>query len=311
MELPKIVVIVGTNASGKSSLGVDLAELFSGEVISADSRQVYRGFDLCCGKISESEKRGIVHHLINIRDIGEPFSSYEFQNETYYLIPQIKNRGKLPIIVGGSVAYIMAVTEGFVFNGEVNHVIPSARNETKAEKKNMRVETIQSILETVLSYEELEYAKRNLSDWNNPRRLNRYLEKNMNGFSIIPQRSPKVNPLIIGITWPKEILYKRIDDRLALRIEQGMLDEVRTYLANGGNEQFIYDLGLEYRFILEYLNGKYNSFDEFRKNLSIAIKQFAKRQIKYLKPHKEIKWIDMCSDYFTEVTSLVSDFLSS
>ena len=305
MGLPKIVAVVGTNASGKSSLGVALAKKFHGEIISADSRQLYRGFDLCCGKITESETQGIPHHLLDIRTLGEPYSPYDFQRETYALIPRIIERGRLPFIVGGTGNYTAAVTRGYVFAEESGGAGPAGRTPTQ------ELPELQALLEAKLPPEELEYARGNRSDWQNRRRLARWLEKAERGESILPRREPKVEPLILGVTWPKEILDRRIEDRLNLRLEQGMLDEVRDYLAEGGSPEVLDRLGLEYRFILYYLQGRYGSLDEFRTALGTAIKQFAKRQITYFKKLEGVRWLDMGSDPLNEAASLISDFLKS
>ena len=115
--------------------------------------------------------------------------------------------------------------------------------------------------------------------------------------------------LQIGVTWPKELLYKRIDERLANRIDQGMIDEVAAYLKSGGNPNYLYSLGLEYKYITWYIDGKYTSIEEFSVEMSRAIKRFAKQQINWFKRNPSIHWVDMTQDYFSESCALIDEFL--
>ena len=300
-NLPKIIAIVGTNASGKSAIGIELAKIFNGEIISADSRQIYRGFDLCSGKITAEEKRSIPHHMLDIKDIGEPFSVFEFQRMAYSLIPQILSRGKTPFIVGGAGLYIRSVVEGFTLNERP----PDASLRGELEKLSV------DELKAMLPPEARAFLDSNPSDSRNIRRIIPLLEKIRRGESWRNENNARYNALQLGITWPKEVLHKRIDERLALRIEQGMIGEVEAYLDNGGRSEYLRDLGLEYRYILEYLTGEFQSQDEFKLKLAQAIKRFAKRQMTWFRPDDSIRWIDMSADYIGQARSLVSDFLDN
>ena len=115
-ERSKIVTLVGTNASGKSAVGIELAKTFQGEIISADSRQIYKGFDLCCGKVTQEEARVVPQHLLDVREVGEDFSVFDFQQLAYTAISQILQRGRLPFIVGGTGLYVSAVADGYVLS---------------------------------------------------------------------------------------------------------------------------------------------------------------------------------------------------
>lgn len=295
-----VIVISGTNASGKSSLGIELAQKYNGEIISADSRQVFNGFDLCCGKVTMEEKALVPHHMIDICDIQNTFSVSDYQKQVYELIPQIFERGKLPFIVGGTGLYIDSVIKGYIFEDET--IDYTYRKEL--EKKSI------DELHSMLSENANTFLSSNNSDYNNKRRLIRIIEKENKGYSILPKNNPNMfNTLQIGITWPKELLYKRIDDRLASRIDKGMIDEVANYLNNGGDTSFLYSLGLEYKYITWYLEGKYSSIDEFKIEMSQAIKRFAKQQINWFKRDSTIHWIDMTQDYFSESCNLINDFL--
>lgn len=295
-----IIVISGTNASGKSSLGIELAIKYRGEIISADSRQVFRNFDLCCGKVSIEEKKMVPHHMIDICDIGDPFSVADYKNLVNDLIPQIIERGNIPFIVGGTGLYIDAVIKGYEFSDEaIDSDYRSALNEKSIIE-----------LQAMLSPKAYKLLKKNNSDFNNKRRLIRIIEKEKCGNTILPNNNPVSNVLQLGITWPKEILYNRIDERLSMRIKEGMVEEVRDYLANGGSFDCLYNLGLEYRYIAWYIEGKYSSVDELSVALSQAIKKFAKQQMKWFKRNPDIHWIDMSKNYYSTCCSLINSFLA-
>ncbi len=299
MKHPKIITIVGTNASGKSSLGIELARNFNGEIISADSRQVYRGFDLCCGKITKEESKMVAHHLLNIKNIDEFFSVSDYQKMAYHSISDILDRGKIPFIVGGTGLYIDSIVKGYEF-----------REETIDTKLREKLEELSvDELQEMLTSESKAFLSTNESDFHNKRRLIRIIEKTAQGECLVSQNNPKYNVLQIGITWSKEILHQRIDERLESRIQQGMINEVKIYLDNGGKQDVLYNLGLEYRYIVDYLTGKYSSLDEFKIELSRAIKRFAKRQMTWFKRDKSINWINMDSDYLEQAYLLVSNFL--
>ncbi|MCL1969726.1 MAG: tRNA (adenosine(37)-N6)-dimethylallyltransferase MiaA [Bacteroidetes bacterium] len=299
-ELPKIIAVVGTNASGKSAIGIELAKTFNGEIISADSRQVYKGFDLCCGKVTPEEARIVPHHLLDIRDIGEDFSAFDFQQMTYSLISQILQRGKIPFIVGGTGEYVRSVVDGFTFSERP----PDLPLRGKLEK--LSVEELQAML----TPEAKAFFASRPSEFKNKRRLERAIEKAAHGEPLSYENVAKYKVLQLGVTWPKEILYKRIDERLESRISQGMIYEVKEYLDNGGNPEFLDDLGLEYRYILWHLTGKLQSIDDFKLKMARAIKRFAKKQMTWFKKDNTVLWIDMNSDYLAQAKALITEFLA-
>ena len=300
-NLSKIVVIVGTNASGKSSLAIDLAKKYGGEIVSADSRQVYRGFDLCSGKVTREEREQVPHHLLDVCDIEEPYSVADYQKAAYEVIDQILQRGHIPFLVGGTGLYISSVVRGYDFQEET--IDPAYRNEL--EKKSL--EELQDMLSEVAK----EVVGENNSDRNNKRRLIRLLEKTRNGEKLTAQNSPRYKTLQLGVTWEKSILHRRIDERLKQRVEQGMIEEVQSYLLAGNSPKYLYRLGLEYRYIADYLEGKYSSFEEFYNNLSQAIKRFAKRQMTWFRKDTTIQWINMEQEYFDQASKLLDSFLKN
>ena len=295
-----VIIISGTNASGKSSLGIELAKKYSGEIISADSRQIFKNFDLCCGKVTDEEKVLVPHHMIDICDIGDDFSVSDYQKKVYELIPQIIERQNLPFIVGGTGLYIDAIVKGYDFTKE------SIDSEYRKELETKSIKELQEML----SKNAVNLLKNNNSDFNNKRRLIRVIEKEKNGSSLFPNNKPLFDILQIGVTWLKEMLHKRIEERLADRLEKGMLDEVSNYLRDGGKPEYLYSLGLEYKYIAWFIEGKYSSIDEFSVEMSRAIKRFAKQQIKWFKRNSDIHWIDMTQNYFSEACNLIDEFLN-
>lgn len=300
-NLSKIIVIAGTNASGKSSLAIDLAKKYGGEIVSADSRQVYKGFDLCSGKVTKEEREQVPHNLLDVCDIEEPYSVADYQKAAYEVIDQILQRGHIPFLVGGTGLYISSVVRGYDFQEEM--IDTAYRNEL--EKKSLEE------LQDMLSEEAKEVVGENNSDRNNKRRLIRLLEKTRNGEKLTAQKSPRYKTLQLGVTWEKSILHRRIDERLKQRLDQGMIDEVQSYLVAGNSPKYLYRLGLEYRYIADYLEGKYSSFEEFYNNLSQAIKRFAKRQMTWFRKDTTIQWINMEQEYFDQASKLLDSCIKN
>ncbi len=298
-SLPKVIVIVGANASGKSAFGIELAKKYNGEIISADSRQIYNGFDLCCGKATREERNIVPHHLLDVCQIEETFSVSDYQKKVYSIVPQIIQRGHIPFIVGGTGLYISSIVDGYEFKEETYD--PDYHKELEAKS----LEELQSMLPD----QAFVHLRNNHSDLNNKRRIIRLLERIRNGEDLEPHNDPQFSTLQLGIRWEKEVLHQRIEERLALRLEQGMIDEVRSYLDTGGNPEHLYRLGLEYRYITWYLTGKYASFQEFYRELSHAIKQFAKRQLTWFKRDERIHWLNMQTNGALHADQLMEAFL--
>ena len=288
--MQKLIVILGTNASGKSELGVRLARQFGGEIISADSRQVYRGLDLGSGKISQADAAGIRHHLIDVVDPQETFSLAQFQTQAYSAIEEIAQRGKRPLLVGGTGLYISAIVEGY----ELVDVPP---NETlRAELETLSAEALAQRLKDA----DPEAARR--VDLSNPRRLIRALEIAAAGLphGEAQKRSPRFDCLQLGLTWPREVLAERIERRLESRLASGMIEEVVALKARGVTDDRLDWFGLEYRFIARFLRREIPSLEELRKQLGTAIRKFAKAQVTWFKRDKRILWLDPFGDYFQE-----------
>ena len=292
--LPKLIVIEGTNASGKSALGVALAKKYNGEIISADSRQVFRGLDLGSGKITSEEMDGVPHHLLDVRDPGEFFSMADFQALAYEAADGILARGRVPFLVGGTGLYVDAVADGYVLTGDKPD--PAYRAELES-------------FDTPRLYAMLLEKKPDVEvDSHNRHRLIRMLEKLSAGDSGLPSKASRFRLLKFGVTWPREVLRSRIDERLDRRLKDGMVEEVRGLLDRGVPEEALIKLGLEYKYLTWYLTGKMG-YEQMREALALAIKRFAKRQMTWFRRDPRIIWLDMSADPVAQASPLIESFL--
>lgn len=293
----KLIAIVGPNASGKSHIAVDLASALGGEIISADSRQVYRGMDLGSGKTPVSERKNVPHHLLDVVDAGQFFSMADFQKLAYEAADDILSRGKIPFLVGGTGLYVDSVTKGYL----LSDVEPDLKYRDELEK-----------LTTPELYDMLmEKVPDAVVDRFNRNRVMRMLEKLHDGDDIVPTASPRYDVLTIGIYREREELKRRIDERLTRREAEGMLEEVRGLREQGVSDEFLLKLGLEYRYITEYLTGVWCSEEEMLNELALAIKRFAKRQMTWFKRDQSIVWLNMNDKPFETALSLINHFLEA
>ena len=295
-QLPKLIVVEGTTASGKSDLGVELAKVFDAEIVSADSRQVFRGLDLGSGKITPEETQGVPHHLIDVCNPGDFFSMHDFQKLAYAAIDDIIARGKLPMLVGGTGLYIASVTDGYIMSDRM----PDLAYRDELEQ-----------LSTPQLYEMLlEKVPDTDVDPKNRNRVMRILEKIHDGDDHRPRKQPRYDCLKLGVAFERPILKERIDIRLKKRMELGMVDEVRRLLENGASVEFMLKLGLEYRCITQLLTGEFESEEAMCAELSLAIKRFAKRQMTWFRRDKEIHWLDMHGDFQAQAENLIRAFIT-
>jgi tRNA dimethylallyltransferase len=291
---PKIIVVLGQTSTGKSDIAVEIAKKFNGEVISADSRQVYKGMDLGSGKITKDEMQNIPHHLLDLADPKDIFDVTQFQKLGTKAIQDILSRGKTPVICGGTGFYI----DSLIYQTQFTSVKPNKELREKLEK---------------LSLEELQeiYRNKNIKkniDIQNPVRLIRAIEI-MDGLGYIPKtkNKEKYNVLFIGMTLPKEELDKRIHKRIIDRLEKGMLEEARTLLKNGVSHERLQSLGLEYRFMSKHILGEISK-DEMIDQLYRATVKFAKRQKTWFKRNKNIHWFNYFEDR-KKLFELIDGFL--
>lgn len=292
----KLVVIAGTNASGKSGLGIELAGKYDAEIVSADSRQVFTGLDLGSGKVTTEEMKGIPHYLIDVVNPNDFFSLSHYQKMAYEAIDDIHSRGKKAFVVGGTGLYVNSIVDGYNLNdAEPDFAI----------RKEVEEKTIDELIEIIKGTNPLALEK---LDLNNKRRLERAAEKVLTGKYNENPSTPKYDTLVIGVTWPREVLYERIRERLDRRLDQGMIEEVENLRKNGVSDDFLFRLGLEYRYILMYLRGEFKDFDAFYNKLFMEIRHLAKKQMTWFRKRSDIHWIDMTKDPFNEASLLIEEF---
>lgn len=278
VKKPKIVVILGPTATGKSDLGVRLAKQLNGEIVSADSRQVYKGLNLGAGKITKKEMKGVKHHLLDVVSPKDLFTVSKYQVLAYKAIGDILRRGKLPIIVGGTGFYIQSIVDGLV--------LPDVPVNEKLRKvlRTCSTKKLASILK------KLDSERYTTVDINNRVRLIRSIEI-AKTLGKVPAKilDPKYDCVQIGVDLPDTELYKRISKRLEKRFDEGMINEVQKLLKKGISHKRLQELGLEYRHISLFLQKKMTA-DVLVAGLAINIRQFAKRQRQWFARDVRIKW---------------------
>ena len=285
----KVVVVLGTTASGKTRMAIEIAKKYNGEIISADSRQVYKGMDIGTGKdldefkVQSEKLKVIPYHLIDVASPKKQFTVAQFQKKAYEAIDDILSRNKLPIICGGTGLYIDAITRGYKLQ-TINNQQSTIR--TKLNKKNIK--------QLLLLLRGIDLKTYRIIDKKNRRRIQRALEIYYEtGIPKSKQPAPVSPPyefLKIGITYPKEILAKRIEKRLDERLRQGMVDEVKKLHGRGVGWKRLDEFGLEYRWVSKYLR-KIISRQEMRNGLAFDIIHFAKRQMTWFKRDSKIYWV--------------------
>jgi len=275
----KIVVIVGPTSSGKSALAVELARKFNGEVVSADSRQVYRGLDIGTGKITKREMKAVPHHLLDTASPKKSFSANDFVKKGHVVIEDISKRGKLPIVAGGTGFYIDALVGRIA----LPNVPPDAKLRAKLEKKTAKQ------LFALLKKKDPRRAK--TIEPENKRRLIRALEiaHALGKVPMFDLRGRTYDIIWIGIAPPMKELERKISIRLRARIKQGMVAEARRLHAGGLSYRRMEELGLEYRSLARLLQGKVTR-KQMIEELNRAIRKYAIRQIRYWKRNKDIQW---------------------
>jgi len=273
------IVIVGPTSSGKSALAVALAKKFNGEVISADSRQVYKGLNIGTGKITEREMKGVPHHLLDVANPKKLFTAHDFVKIGRNKIKDIARRGKLPIIAGGTGFYIDALVGRIVLPD-----VPINRRLRKELEKKTAVE-----LFAMLKKKDSRRASE--VDPKNPHRLIRALEV-VQALGKVPRVQSKVlyDMLWLGIEAPRETLEKKIRARLRARVKQGMISETKKLRKAGLSLKRMEALGLEYRALSRHLQ-KETTRSQMIDELDYEISRFAKRQLTYWKRNKNIIWL--------------------
>ncbi len=284
---PKILVILGPTSSGKSDLGVRLAKKLNGEIISADSRQVYKGLDIGTGKITEKEMKGVSHYLLDVADPKRTFSVTRYQKLGRQAIKKIIAKGKLPIIVGGTGLYIDALV--------YDYLIPKVKPNLILRKELEKLDTEKLFSKLKI----LDPQRASNIDPHNRRRLIRALEilsvQSIPSLEEVLKKTSPYEVTKIGLRRDPEELKILINQRLQKRFKKGMIREVQNLLATKKiTHKRLEDLGLEYRYISRYLRGLITK-SEMIQQLETESYRYAKRQMTWFKRDKEIEWIDLPS----------------
>ncbi len=276
----KMIVILGPTASGKSDLAVRLAKRLNGEVISADSRQVYKGMNLGSGKITKKEMEGVPHHLLDVASPRSRFSVAQYKKLAQKALKAIRQKNKLPIICGGTGFYIQAIADDLA----LPEVKPDWKLRSELEKKNTK--------ELFSLLEKLDPERAKNIDRHNPRRLIRAIEIVKKTGQPVPKAEPKHNKNIVflGIQKSKEELRSNIAKRLNSRLKKGMVKEVRNLHQSGLSWKKLESFGLEYRWIAQFLQNKI-SYEKMLERIQKESEHFAKRQMTWFKRDNRIYWI--------------------
>ncbi|MBC1781121.1 tRNA (adenosine(37)-N6)-dimethylallyltransferase MiaA [Listeria welshimeri] len=299
-----VIVIVGPTAVGKTSLSIELAKKLDGEIISGDSMQVYRGLDIGTAKITSEEMSGIKHYLIDVTDASVPFTVAKFQSETMALIESIHNRGKLPIIVGGTGLYIQSVFYDYDFG-----------NSSEDKAFRAKLDSLDKVtLWKMLEQQDPESAK--LIHENNKRRVIRALEvihltgKPFSEYQVHHKLNDMYKPLFLGLDLDRALLYERINQRVDIMFEQGLVSEAKKlYDENLADVPAIRGIG--YKELFTYFEGN-STLEEAKELIQKNSRHFAKRQLTWFRNRMEINWIQAgTSSTETEAMNKVKTFLAS
>ena len=278
MKRPRIIAIVGTTASGKSSLAVYLAKKFNGEIISADSRQVYRGLDIGTEKISKKDMRGVRHHLLSVTDPKRIYSAADFKKDAKYALRKSLVRGKAPFVVGGTGLYLDAL-----FSRNIFPDVPP----NKVLRKRLAKKTAPELFAIL---KKLDIRRARTIDRNNPRRLERAIEI-ATALGTVPPQKPAKSPydvLWIGLSLDDLTLQKRLKARLKNALSRGLVRETKK-LQKTLSRKRVDELGLEYRMVAAHLRGELTK-EELRRKLETELWHYAKRQKTWFKRNKNIVW---------------------
>jgi len=301
MEKPKLIIIIGPTASGKTDLSIKLAKKIRGEIISADSRQVYKGMDVGSGKVTKKEMKGVPHHLLDIASPKIRFTVVQYQKLALKAINKIHKKNKIPFLVGGTGFYIQAVVDGII----IPEVKPDWKLRKKLEKKSAE--------ELFKMLKKLDLRRAKTIEKKNKRRLIRALEiviKTKKPIPPLKKKPPQFEVLIIGIKKSSEELKKLIQKRLLKRLQPPrrpkMLAEVKKLKKSGLSWKRLEEFGLEYRYIAQYLQNKL-THEEMLEKIQKQSEKFVKRQMTWFKRDKRIHW----TKNYREAEKLVKTFFKN
>ena len=290
----KIIVIVGPTGVGKTKMSVELAKIYNGEVINADSMQIYKYLNIGTAKIKEEEKEGIVHHLFDIKELDEDYSIYNYQKDCRNKIEEIKSKGKTPILVGGTGLYIKSALYDYTLSEEkVSETYDDLSDE---ELYNLLISLDKDIV----------------IDKNNRRRLIRAINYYKEYGKSINENNNKDkllydNVIFIGLTTDRDVLYDKINLRVEKMIDEGLLDEVRNLYDKKINTKPIIN-GIGYKEVYDYFDNLIN-YEEMVEKIKQNSRRYAKRQYTFFKNQMNINWFNVDYDNFDNTINEVKEFI--
>jgi len=298
MSMKKVLVILGPTATGKSDLAVKLALKYNGEVVSADSRQIYKGLNVGTGKITKKEMCGVPHYMLDIANPKKVVSVVAWKEMSEKIIDDILARGKLPIICGGTGFYIQSIVDNVIYPD----VLPN-----KELREKLNTKTTEQL---VLMLKKLDSKRLKNIDQKNKVRLVRAIEiaKALGNVPKIRKTKPKYEFLQIGLMTDDSVLRGRINKRLKERLKKGMIREAQSLHKKGLSYKRMRELGLEYRYLANFLDGEMDK-KTMEEKLATEIWRYAKRQITWFKRDAKIIWFDINS--LDEIPTFLSDPLKN
>ncbi|MCF2666795.1 tRNA (adenosine(37)-N6)-dimethylallyltransferase MiaA [Streptococcus alactolyticus] len=295
LDKVKIIAVVGPTAVGKTALGIELVKRFNGEIISGDSQQVYRHLDIGTAKATLEEQAEAPHHLIDVREVDEAYSAYDFVKEASAAIEDITSRGKLPIIVGGTGLYLQSLLEGYHLGGQVN------QEEVLAYRQELE-QLADAVLFDKIAEQGIEIPELNR------RRAIRALELATFGQDLENKETP-YDALLIGLNDDRQVLYERINHRVDVMVEKGLLDEAKWLYDNHRDVQAARAIG--YKELFPYFAGQ-ASLEESVDKLKQNTRRFAKRQLTWFRNRMAVSFYMVSeSDVKKQINKAVQDFLAN
>lgn len=290
----KIIVITGPTAVGKTKLSIEIAKKYNGEIINCDAVQVYKGIDIGSAKVTEKEKEGIVHHLVDIKEVDEEYTIYHYQQDCRKVIEDIQSRGKTPILVGGTGLYIKSALYDYKLSKETSS------------------NTYDNLTTEELYNELLKIDKDITIDKNNRRRLiralNYYKENNK---SINNNKTDKLlyDTIFIGLTTDRTLLYEKINNRVVIMIKEGLLEEVKSFYDKNIRTKPLQS-AIGYKEIYKYFDGEY-TLDEAIDKIKQNSRHYAKRQYTFFNHQMPVVWFETDYNNFNNTIEKVSNYIDS
>ena len=294
--MDKIIVIVGPTGVGKTKLSIELAKLFNGEIINADSTQVYKNLNIATAKIKEEEKEGIIHHLIDIKDISDDYTVYDYQKDCRTIIEEIKNKGKTPIIVGGTGLYIKAALYNYEFSDEEKAL------------EDYSDYTSQDL------YERLKKIDPNTDiHQNNRKRIIRALNYYKNNDTLLSEKNSGnkllYDAIFIGLTTDRTTLYDRINKRVDLMVKEGLIEEAKDLYDKGIRTKSVMT-PIGYKELFEYFSGNM-SLDQSIELIKQRSRRYAKRQYTWFNNQMNINWFNVDFNSFNNTVNEIEKFIDT